>query len=962
MEDCCAVCAEPLEWVGYGPCGHREVCFTCIARLRFVLNDKRCCICKQDCPQVYVTKALGDYTRVVTDWKVLPSRLGSSTAEGGDLWYDNVVEAYFDDEEPYKTIKAMCRLFCSVCENASPEDSGGKGMMKKGYIFKNIETLRRHQYTAHRVYMCELCLEGRKVFMIEQKLYSKSQLDRHNYKGDSEVDGTEEERGGFAGHPECAFCKKRFYGDNELYQHMSQEHYTCHICQRARPGHYEYYRNYDDLEAHFRQEHVLCEHPECLAKKFVVFPSEAELKRHNATTHGGHMSRSQRNAALQIPVSFHYRRTGQDSADDNNGGYSNRRSGRGRGGHPYSGGGGGGRSDHLDAAVRASVESAHLEEAVRESSAMSASSSDRPGSNNPQAGSERGISGESEAGFSGQGDGENEPSRYLAAVWGAGPSALGDAAFPPLPGTSKSSRRRAKSKNQGPASMAALLGGNGIGGGGRGGIRVLNTADHRHTSSSTQMRSVVEVDRTYTGQNSTSRREGLGTFVDTRIESSQAPSVSAVGGPGPPSVALRPATGGESSSSGNGVHTRGEWAVTRGPAGGASSVAGNGLPSRESAPVERSTMIKPLTAQVSELSLDLRAANKALVERIRTGLRGNEQQYADFKDVSARFRKGEMGSKEYYVHIARLGLSFIVPELARLCPDPQKGKELMEAHTTTITNNVVDPKSLPPGLAGAFPSLTSAREVERPAPKLAAMKSVVSDSAGSSGSSNGHTSKYIPEEAVEQLSSDGYRRAKGKNKIDMSSSTASTLSPYASTLPPFPALGTEGTLLNELAAARDRKPQVLVKAFPPLIQDPPQPQTSSATSDKPTASTPENGTWACVRCTLLNKASDLQCDACKTPQLVQIGKDAADAASASEKRKKKTSKFQRVRLGDGSAAALLDSTALNPWGQSSQSEIDSRNSGSSSGRGVWNNGGGQRLVSLVQREAIIDDAWSHGSK
>ncbi|KAG6555431.1 hypothetical protein Mapa_002659 [Marchantia paleacea] len=959
MEDCCAVCAEPLEWVGYGPCGHREVCFTCIVRLRFVLDDKRCCICKQDCPHVYVTKALGDYTRVVTDWKSLPSRLGSSTAEGGNLWYDSVVEAYFDDEEPYKTIKAMCRLYCSVCENASPEDSGGKGMMRKGYIFKNIETLRRHQFMIHRVYMCELCLEGRKVFMVEQKLYSKSQLDRHNYKGDSEVDGTEEERGGFAGHPECAFCKKRFYGDNELYQHMSQEHYTCHICQRARPGHYEYYRNYDDLEAHFRQEHVLCEHPDCLAKKFVVFPSEAELKRHNATTHGGHMSRSQRNAALQIPVSFHYRRTGQDSTDDHSGGYSNRRSGRGRGGHPYSGGGG--RSDHLDAAVRASVESAHMEEAVRESSAMMASSGDRPGSNNPQAGPERGTSGDSEAGFSGQGDGENEPSRYLAAVWGAGPSALGDAAFPPLPGTSKSSRRRAKSKSQGPASMAALLGGNGVGGGGRGGIRVLNTADHRPTSSSTQVRSIVEVDRTYPGQSSTSRLEGVGTVVDTRIESSQAPSVSAVGGPGPPPVALRPATGGESSSSGNGVHPRGEWAVTRGPAGGASSVVGNGLPSGESAPVERSDMVKPLTAQVSEVMLDLRAANKALIERIRTGLKGSEQQYGDFKDVSSRFRKGEMGSKEYYVHIARLGLSFIVPELARLCPDPQKGKELMEAHTATITNNVVDPRSLPPGLAGAFPSLTSSREVERAAPKPAAMKSVVSDSAGSSGNSSGHTSRYLPEEAVvEQLSSDGYRRAKGKGKVDVSSSTAPP--PFDSTPSPFPELGTEGTLLNELAAARDRKPQVLVKAFPPLTQDPPQPQTSSATSDNPPASAPENGMWACVRCTLLNKASDLRCDACKTPQLVQIGKDAADAASASDKRKKKTSKFQRVRLGDGSAAALLDSTALNPWGQSSQSEVDSRNSGSSSGRGVWNNGGGQRLVSLVQREAIIDYPWNQGSK
>jgi hypothetical protein len=32
------------------------------------------------------------------------------------------------------------------------------------------------------------------------------------------------------------------------------------------------------LQAHFRQEHLLCENPECLAKKFVVFSSDAELK------------------------------------------------------------------------------------------------------------------------------------------------------------------------------------------------------------------------------------------------------------------------------------------------------------------------------------------------------------------------------------------------------------------------------------------------------------------------------------------------------------------------------------------------------------------------------------------------------------------------------------------------------------------------------------------------------------
>jgi hypothetical protein len=56
MEDCCVICAEPLEWLAYGPCDHKDVCSSCIARLRFVLKDNKCCICKQDCAAVFVTK------------------------------------------------------------------------------------------------------------------------------------------------------------------------------------------------------------------------------------------------------------------------------------------------------------------------------------------------------------------------------------------------------------------------------------------------------------------------------------------------------------------------------------------------------------------------------------------------------------------------------------------------------------------------------------------------------------------------------------------------------------------------------------------------------------------------------------------------------------------------------------------------------------------------------------------
>ncbi|XP_062014704.1 uncharacterized protein LOC133731320 [Rosa rugosa] len=291
MDDCCAVCADTLEWVAYGACGHKEVCSTCVARLRFICEDRRCCICKTESNVVFVTKALGDYTKMVRD---LPSKAREGRC--GSYWYHEVTQAFFDDADHYKMIKAVCNLSCSECDK----------MEEKSTIrFRNIEQLKSHLFHQHRLSMCPLCFEGRKVFVCEQKLYTNAQLKRHTSTGDSVVDGSESERGGFKGHPMCKFCKIGFYGENELYAHMTTGHYKCHLCRNSGEQ-YEYYKNYDDLELHFSRDHFLCEDESCLEKKFVVFRSEAELKKHSTMAHGGRMSRSKRNAALQLPTSFRY--------------------------------------------------------------------------------------------------------------------------------------------------------------------------------------------------------------------------------------------------------------------------------------------------------------------------------------------------------------------------------------------------------------------------------------------------------------------------------------------------------------------------------------------------------------------------------------------------------------------------------------------------------------------------------
>lgn len=395
MEECCVVCAEPLEWVGYGVCKHRDVCSRCIARLRFVLDDKHCCICKQECSSVFVTKALGNYTKVIKDFESLGKR--------GDFWYEKNTQAFFDDKDHFGTVTAMCRLSCQVCEQAEGFELN-KDFVKKGHVFKSLDLLQRHLSSAHNVQMCSLCLEGRKIFICEQKLYNKGQLERHLAEGDSEVDGIGEERGGFTGHPLCSFCRKRFYSDNELYQHMSVDHYLCHICQRLHPGQYEYFHNYDDLEVHFRHEHSLCEHPECLAKKFGVFTTDAELKRHNALTHGGTMSRSQRNTYLQIPVSFQYRRP------------------------PTSGHGS--SSNHRNPTNSVNSDSGGPLDSI--------------GYNNSE-GNAAESSSQTEIPV------RHESPRYLSAAGGNMSSGLEESAFPPLPG-SKSTRRKTKQRARGSSS------------------------------------------------------------------------------------------------------------------------------------------------------------------------------------------------------------------------------------------------------------------------------------------------------------------------------------------------------------------------------------------------------------------------------------------------------------------------------------------------------------------------------
>ena len=188
--------------------------------------------------------------------------------------------------------------------------------------------LHRHVRAVHKKKICDLCSRHKKVFTHEHELFTDKELQSHMRKGDDNPGAIDQS--GFKGHPMCGFCNQRFYGEDELYVHCREKHERCFICDR-RNGQPVYYLDYNALELHFRKDHFLCPDKECLEKKFIVFPSEMDLKAHQVEEHANSMSKDVRRDARVVDISsFDYR---APYVQERRGGGSQReqREGRGRG-------------------------------------------------------------------------------------------------------------------------------------------------------------------------------------------------------------------------------------------------------------------------------------------------------------------------------------------------------------------------------------------------------------------------------------------------------------------------------------------------------------------------------------------------------------------------------------------------------------------------------------------------------
>lgn len=269
----CFICASAVIHNAVAPCNHRT-CHICSLRMRALYKTKACAHCRTESDFVIftddATKRYEDFTD--SDFAHVDAGLGIK----------------YEKPEIYEDTVLLLRYNC-------PDESCDVACLGWG-------DLHRHVRSAHKKVMCELCTRNKKVFTHEHELFTYPELRKHQKFGDDNPGAVDQS--GFKGHPECGFCRERFYGEDELYAHCREKHERCHICdRRSQGGKPVYYRNYDELEVHFRKDHFLCPDKECLEKKFVVFESEMDLQAHQVETHPGVLSKDALRDARRVDLS-----------------------------------------------------------------------------------------------------------------------------------------------------------------------------------------------------------------------------------------------------------------------------------------------------------------------------------------------------------------------------------------------------------------------------------------------------------------------------------------------------------------------------------------------------------------------------------------------------------------------------------------------------------------------------------
>ncbi|EGR30194.1 zinc finger protein, putative [Ichthyophthirius multifiliis] len=276
----CVLCYDEIKIVGIGQCNHKEICYKCQFKMRYITDNQSCPLCNKNNQIIIVSDNMqNDFSSYDLDY-LIP--------------FDEKKGLYAKTQEIYDMLLKLIEIRCFA-----------PGCKEEDTVFQNISTLKKHLKDRHQRFLCDICVEFKTCVLQEQKLYNSTALEKHTRKGDFDEEGNV-----YFFHPYCSFCLKYFYDEESLVKHMP-DHFTCFICG---PDYkYIFYKSYQALEKHFRISHYICEEKSCQEKCFTAFKTSVDLEAHNIKVHNHQSSKkvalNQMN--IQVLTGFEYGQQGE---------------------------------------------------------------------------------------------------------------------------------------------------------------------------------------------------------------------------------------------------------------------------------------------------------------------------------------------------------------------------------------------------------------------------------------------------------------------------------------------------------------------------------------------------------------------------------------------------------------------------------------------------------------------------
>lgn len=284
----CPICCQPMLLMAIGKC-RDVVCWLCSLKMRVLQKNNACAFCKTELEYVLIAAVPEAFRRLqfasfahTVNLKIAEQEAFASLANLDVLAENYDADRINTDYGLLYASKKVCSAVDALLQYNCWHPNCTRWLWKKRRFASfnaSLEGWKDHMKKVHHLVPCNVCLNGRQVFLPEQLLFLPRDLNRHFRCGDQSEDIA------ILPHINCGACDSKLFDLDAYLQHIRDSHINCYICDRIAtkmdpPGIPPAFRSFDSLNDHYDKYHFLCR-----TCDYVAFASEGELAVHMAQVH-----------------------------------------------------------------------------------------------------------------------------------------------------------------------------------------------------------------------------------------------------------------------------------------------------------------------------------------------------------------------------------------------------------------------------------------------------------------------------------------------------------------------------------------------------------------------------------------------------------------------------------------------------------------------------------------------------